>query len=238
MNQKWFWGTLLFLTLFSGSIVSWALISSPLRFEPQVINHFENDFNGQKQRTDIWVNQGRLTELLPLVTQEMEKNNWKSLGRGIDLGSAILGLNAKGLDFSDQFDVKVWEKDGVYRTIGLLQSKDTDTTYGATSDFPKTAFDMDKTLKNWNFPIPPPRGDDLLFNVQLKNVKLGIVLFSHSEEPFKNFKQLCSEKGFSQNLEEEEKNKKVFLLTDKKNKILAIFDQEGPTDSIALFQID
>ncbi len=236
MNQKWFWGTLIFLMLFSGSIVSWALISAPLRFGPQIISHFENDLNGQKQRTDIWVNQGRLTDLLPLVLSEMEKNGWKS--NGIDLSSALLGPSAKGLDFSDQLDVKVWEKDGTYRTIGLLQSKDADMTYGATSDFPKTAFDMNKTLKSWDFPIPPPDKKDLIFNVKLKNMKVGIILASGSENPFEKFTKNCYEAGYSMTLTEEEKNKKVFLLKNKKNRILAVFDRTQAANSIALVQID
>jgi hypothetical protein len=237
VNQKWFWGAFLFLLTMSGAVISWALISSSLHFSPQVISHFENDLNGQKQKTDIWVNQGRLTDLTPLVLKTMDEQKWRPLSQGANFTNALLGIPDQNFDFSDQLQIKVFEKDGIYRTLSMLQSKDTDVTYGATSDIPKIAFNAGNAKNNWNFSIPVPNGAQLIYGVKLQNMKLGLILYPHVRVPFNEFIQTCATAGYSVNLEQEEKNKKVFLIANKKNRILAIFNQEDSHNCISLVQL-
>jgi hypothetical protein len=238
MNQKWFWGTFVFLFILSVSVIGWALISSPLKFNPQLITHTEADFNGEKEKTDFWINQGRLIDLTPLITNEWTKDNWRPLGDGIDLTSVMLGSLGKGLDLSNQLQIKAFEKKGLYRTLGLWQSKDADATYGVTSDFPKAAFNSNEAKSNWKFPIPPPASSTALFEVKLQTLHIGVILLPRSAEPFSAFNEACANKGFTQTLISEEKGKKVFLLSDKKNKILVVFSQEESHNSISLVAIN
>jgi len=192
----------------------------------------------KKQKTDFWINQGQLTDLLPLITQSWTKDNWIPLNDGIDLTSVLLGSLSKDVDLSNQVQIKAFEKGGLYRTLGLWQSKDTDATYGVTSDFPKTAFNSNGAKSNWKFPVPPPSTNTALFDLKLQSLHIGVILLPHSEEPFHVFNTACANKGFTQTLISEEKGKKVFLLSDKKNKILVVFNQEELNNSISLVSIN
>jgi hypothetical protein len=121
--------------------------------------------------------------------------------------------------------------------LGMLQSKETDVTYGATSDIPKIAFNAENAKNNWNFPIPAPSGAQLIYGVKLQNMKLGLILYPPARIPFDEFIQTCATRGYSVSLEQEEKRKKVFLIANKKNRILAIFNQEDSHNCISLVQL-
>src|ERR1700679_3038701 len=148
MKQKWFWSTLVFWALLTSSVVSWALISSPLRFQPQTISRYETKVNGKSQKTELWINQGRLTDLMPIIVKEFTNDHWEPLGNGLDLTSTLLGSISDSFVLSDQVQVKLFEKNGLYKTLGLWQSKDTDETYGMTSEVPNTIFNLSQAKSN------------------------------------------------------------------------------------------
>jgi hypothetical protein len=237
MKQKWFWATLVFWTLSASSIVCWALISSPLRFQPQIISRYETKVNGQSQKTELWINQGRLTDLMPIIVKEFTTDHWKPLGNGLDLTSALLGSISDSFDLSDQIQVKLFQKNGLYRTLGLWQSKDTDETYGMTSEAPNAIFNLSQAKSNWGFPFPPPPSATQLFYEKLETLKIGFIYLPPGDAPVQQFNQICSSKGFSQILWQKENNKKIYILSDKKIKILAILNFDAHRNTISLVEI-
>ena len=237
MKQKWFWGTLIFLALFSGSIVCWALISSPLRFQPQTISQYTTQVNGQTQKTEFWINQGRLTELFPLIEKELKNDHWVPMMNGLDLTSVLLGPLGDSFDLSDQVQIKLFQKNGLYRAFGLWQSKSTEETYGMTTEVPSAVFNLSQAKTHWGFPFPPPPSTTQLFYEKLENLQIGFICLPVGEEPIEQFNQICASRGYSQTLWQKENAKKIYLLTDKKIKILAIFDFEDSRSVISLVEI-
>src|SRR5665213_44903 len=195
MKQKWFWTTLVFWTLLASSVVSWALISSPLRFQPQTISRYETKVNGQPQKTELWVNQGRLTDLMPIIVKEFTNNHWKPLGNDLDLTSSLLGSISDSFDLSDQIQIKLFEKNGFYKVLGLWQSKDADETYGMTSEVPNNAFNLSQSKSNWGFPFAPPPAATQLFYEKLETLKIGFIYLPPGDEPVQQFNQICSNQG-------------------------------------------
>jgi len=237
MKQKWFWSTLVFWALLTSSVVSWALISSPLRFQPQTISRYETKVNGKSQKTELWINQGRLTDLMPIIVKEFTNDHWEPLGNGLDLTSTLLGSISDSFDLSDQVQVKLFEKNGLYKTLGLWQSKDTDETYGMTSEVPNTIFNLSQAKSNWGFPFPPPPSATQLFYEKLETLKIGFIYLPPGDVPVQQFNQICSRQGFSQTLWQNENNKKIYIISNKKIKVLAIFNFETHRNTISLVEI-
>jgi len=237
MKQKWFWGALFFWILLSGSVVCWALISSPLRFQPQIISQYENLVNGQPQKTEYWINQGRLTDLMPIITKEFINDHWQPMNNGLDLTPILLGSLSNAFDLSDQIQIKLFEKNGLYKTLGVWQSKDTDETYGMTSEIPKTVFNLYRAKSTWGFPFPPPSATTQLFYEKLQNLEIGFICLSTGDKPIAQFDQTCSSYGYSQTLLQTEKNKKTYIISNKKTKILCILSLEDQRSVISLVEI-
>jgi hypothetical protein len=237
MKQKWFWATLVFWTLLASTVVSWALISSPLRFQPQTISRYETKVNGQPQKTELWVNQGRLTDLMPIIVKEFINDHWEPLGNDLNLTSTLLGSISDSFDLSDQVQIKLFEKKGVYKALGLWQSKNTDETYGMTSETPNTTFDLSQAKSNWQFPFAPPPATTRLFYEKLETLKIGFIYLPSGNEPIQQFDQICSAQGFSQTLWQKANDKKISILSNKKIKILAIFNFEPHRNVISLVEI-
>jgi len=76
MKNKWFWGTLAFWMIFAIALTGRALIYSSLRFDPQIISRYEIKTNGLVQSHKIWVNEGSLTALVPLVDDHLRQDGW------------------------------------------------------------------------------------------------------------------------------------------------------------------
>ncbi len=225
MKQKWFWATLVFWTLLASSVVCWALISSPLRFQPQTISRYETKINGQSQKTELWINQGRLNDLMPIIVKEFTNDHWKPFGNGLDLTSALLGSICDSFDLSDQVQIKLFEKNGLYKVLGLWQSKNVDETYGMTSDLPNSVFNLSLAKSSWGFPFAPPPSATQLFYEKLEMLKIGFIYLPPGDDAIQQFNQICSNQGFSEILWQEKKDKKVYILTNKKFKILAIVSE-------------
>lgn len=237
MKQKWFWITLFTWILFASSVVSWALISSPLRFQPQTISRYETKVNGQPQKTELWVNQGRLIDLMPIIIKELTNDHWAPLGNGLNLTSALLGSISNSFDLSDQIQIKLFEKQGLYKAVGLWQSKDMDVTYGMISEMPNTVFNLSQAKSHWGFPFPPPSAATRLFYENIEILKIGFIYLPIGDEPVQQFEKTCSNQGFSQTFWQKENNKKIYILSNKKVKILAIYNFESYYDVISLIEI-
>jgi hypothetical protein len=237
MKQKWFWTTLVFWILLASSVVCWALISSPLRFQPQTISRYETKVNGQYQKTELWVNQGRLTDLMPIIVKEFKNDHWKPLINGLDLTSALLGSISDSFDLSDQVQIKLFEKHGLYKALGLWQSKNSDETYGMTSEVPNATFCLSEAKSNWGFPFPPPLDVTQLYYEKFEGLQIGFIFLPLNDEPINRFEQTCIALGYTQTLWRKENNKKVYILSNKKTKILAIFNVENNQNIISLVEI-
>jgi hypothetical protein len=237
MKQKWFWATLVFWTLLASSVVCWALIASPLRFQPQIISRYETKVNGQSQKTELWVNQGRLTDLMPIVIKEFTNDHWQPLGSGLNLTSALLGSISDSFDLSDQIQIKLFEKNGFYKALGLWQSKETDETYGMTSELPNAAFNLSQARSTWGFPFAPPPNATQFFYEKLESLKIGFIYLPPGDESVRQFDQNCFDQGFSQIQWQQENNKKIYIFSNKKIKILAIYDFETHRNIISLVEI-
>jgi hypothetical protein len=237
MKQNWFWGTLFFWFVLTGSVVCWALISAQLRFQPQTISHYETKLNGKTQKTELWVNQGRLTELAPIITKKFAKDHWEPCANGLDLTSALLGSLGDSFDLSDQIQIKMFKKNGLYKALGLWQSKDTDETYGIISEVPGSILDLSQSKSNWIFPFPPPPDTIQLFSEKLGDLKIGFIFLPLNDEPVNRFKETCLASGFKQTFLREENNKKIFILVKNKTKILASLGIENNQNVISLIEL-
>ncbi|HTA76427.1 MAG TPA: hypothetical protein VK791_04655 [bacterium] len=237
MKQKWFWGTLFFWILLATSVVSWALISTPLRFQPQTISRYETKVNGSIEKTQFWVNAGRLTELEPIIAKELENDHWVPAANGLDLTSVLLNGLGENLDLSDQIQIKMFKKDGIYKSLGLWQAKETDQTYGMTTDIPGDILDLTQAKANWDFPFPPPAAAIQIVCEKLANLKIGFISTPLNVKPDLVINQFCLIGNLSQTLWQKEKDKISYILSGKKIKILAITSIEKDQNVISLVQI-
>jgi hypothetical protein len=237
MKQKWFWGTLFFWLLLATSVVCWALISTPLRFQPQTINQYETKVNGRVQKTQFWVNAGRLSDLEPIIVKELEADHWEPAANGLDLTSALLNGIGNNLDLTEQIQIKMFKKDGLYKSLGLWQAKETDQTYGMTTDIPNDILDLSQAKSSWDFPFPPPTAASQILCEKLENLKIAFISMPLNVQPENELNQFCLSGNLTQSLWQKEKDKIIYLLTNKKTKILAILSIERNQTNISLVQI-
>jgi len=238
MKQKWFWGTFVFLLLSASTVISWALISGPTLFKPQVISHVENDFNGQKQKTDFWVNGGSLTDLLPLIEKQWRDENWGSVGSDTNWANKLLRLPANDFDLTDQIQVRIYKKGDLYRVLGLLQSKDTEVTYGMTSDIPQESLDPRKAQEKWDFPIKPPIVKSALYSVHFQRMRIGVILSENSPNLLTVFLENASKAGFTARILSQLNHEKTFLLSNKAKRIIVLFDDKNSQSCLSLVSVD
>ena len=238
MKQKWFWITFIFWVFLAGSVICWALISSPLQFQPQTISRYETQVNGATQKTEFWVNAGRLSDLAPIISREWIKDNWKPLGAGLDLSSVLLKSLNSNYDLSDQLQIKAFERKDTYQVLGLWQSSESDETYGMTCQLPLEALNPIEAKNHWGFPIQPPPNTINLFYEQLSSFKIGFIRLPGEKIAVDTFEQNCSENGFKKTLiPSDEKDKKIFLLLKKEIRILAIENKDGSENLVTLISL-
>src|ERR1035438_10252493 len=121
MKNKWFWGSLAFWMIFAIGLTGRALIYSSLRFDPQIISRYEIKTNGLVQSHKIWVNEGSLTALVPLVDDLLRQDGWSSCANSQDLVPDLLQLDGLVPDISDRVQIKMFQKPGLHLALGLLQ---------------------------------------------------------------------------------------------------------------------
>lgn len=233
-KNKWFWFTFTFLTVFTLSVVSRALIFSPLRFEPKILGHFETEMNGSKQDNQVWVNDGNLKDLEKTIVQDWTGLGWKTVAQGMDFAPSLLGIGKTSEILSPYIQMKVFQKNDTLRTLSLMQDPQGDRTYGWVSETPKDVLDLERARTHWDFPFSPPKYAQRLICQKNPKFELAFIFLPPNGDLPKAFHQICSAQGFQIKPFQDAQNHLGYLLSRGSVRLLAILDAVEKEDRISL----
>jgi len=238
MIRKWFWFTLIFLFISTSSVISWAVIFAPIHFQPKIIEKFETQINGLKQKNEIWINQGSLEKLIPLIMEKWTNEGWVSEGSSLNLAPEFFGVLDESSSLDSKIQMKVFKKEKIYKTLGLLESADRNQTYGYVSEIPDAAFNPKQARARWKFPLLPPDTSDELFCQKLQNFQVAFISIPADKNPENTFNQLCLSQGFNQKIWRQEIDKKIYILTKGNKRIVAIISFEETRCHISMASLN
>ncbi len=231
-KNRWFWGTLLFWVLFSLAVTSRALIYSQLSFDPKIISRYEIHANGLTQSNQFWVNDGCLTDLLPLLERHYKQEGWTPCLSGKDLVPDLLQLEGLAPDISDQFQIKMFQKPGCRLALGLLQSADSPQTYGWEGVLPDACLNLKQERKAWGLPFPAPLEATQLISEKLENLEFGVALFNREKDLTDLFKSLCIRDQWKAIPLKPDAESLSFLISKGNEMLLAVLSHPDNGDSI------
>jgi len=238
MNRKWFWLTLVFLFIFTSSVISWAVIFSPIRFQPKIIEKFETQVNGLSQKNEVWVNQGSLEKLIPIITEKLAGDGWAVLGKSINLAPEFFGILDEESALDPKLQMKVFKKGKIYKTVGLWEASDENQTYGYVSEIPDASFSPIQARTQWKFPLKPPDDADELFCQKLENFQIALISLPMVKNPDNTLSQLCASQGFNRKLLRRESDKKTYLLSKSNTRIVAILSFEENQNYLSMVSLN
>ncbi len=238
MKRKWFWITLIFWASFTCTVITWPLIYAPVRFDPKIIGEFETKVNGFKQKNIMWINEGNLNDLLPIILEKLTKEGWISVGKNMDLTPVLLGIADESEQPSKHLLIKVFQRKDFYKTLGLWEPVGAGKTYGFVGEIPDSIFSLSQAKTHWDLPFTPPSDSNSLYCQKLNNIDIGLISLPYQDKFGDVFHQLCVTRGFSEKLLSSETDKKIFVLTKGRIKILAISEIENGQTSISMACLD
>lgn len=236
MRNKWFWGTLAFWVIFAIALTGRALIYSNLRFEPKVISRYDIQTNGLTQSHKLWVNEGSLGDLVPLVDDRLRQEGWVSCAGGRDLIPDLLQLEGLVPDISGLVQIKMFQKPGFHLALGLLQASGESRTYGWEGVFPDAVFDPTQARKGWDIPFPVPPDAKQLMNEKLENLQIALVILPPQKNLVSRFQDLCRKGNWEAVEWKSGGEEPAFLLTQGRNKLLAVLSRQSSEDVITLLK--
>ncbi len=238
MKNKWFWGTLSFWFIFAIAFTSRALIFSDVKFDPQIISHYEIKTNGLIQSHKLWINEGSLNNLLPLLSDRLRQEGWISCAGGRDIIPDLLQLDSSVPDISDKLQIKIYRKPGFHLSIGLLQREGETKTYGWESILPDMVFNQEQARKSWDLSFPTPSDAKQLVNEKLENLQIAMVILPLQKNLTGRFQELCQQGNWEAALWKKGETDPVFILTKGENKLLALLSHQDSEDVITLLRLD
>jgi hypothetical protein len=238
MRNKWFWGTLAFWVVFAAALTGRALIYSDLRFDPKVIGRYDIRTNGLAQSRKLWVNEGSLGDLVPLVDDRLRREGWASCAGGRDLIPDLLQLEGLVPDISDRVQLKMFQKPGFHLALGLLQATGEPKTYGWEGVFPDAVFDLNQARKGWDLPFPVPPDAKQLVNEKLENLQIALVILAPQKDLIGRFQDLCRKGNWETAEWKSGGEGTAFLLTQGSNKLLAVLSRQSSEDVITLLKFE
>lgn len=233
-GKRWFWVTLAFLFLFTLSVCSWALIFSPLQFDPKILGHFESEMNGSKQDNLIWVNDGSLKDLQGLIEKDWARAGWKPVAQGTDFAPSLLGFEKNSEVLSPYLQMKVFQKNETLRALSLMQDSQGDRTYGWVAETPKDILDLAKARAHWDFPFTPPKSATRLICQRNPKFQIAFIFLPKSQNLPRTFQGLCEDQGFQTKPFQNSPGHLGYLVHRGPARLLALLDQDGKDDLISL----
>jgi hypothetical protein len=234
MKFKWFWMTLLGLSIFTVAVFSRALIFGTHSFNPQIIGSFDADLNGLKQKNEIWVNSGNINDLQKELTQAWEKEGWAQVAQGMDFAPTLLGLNGMKDVLSPYLQMKLFEKGKMYRSLNLLQGSQNDQTYGWVSETPKDILDPSKAISHWDFPLRPPVQAKRLYLEKYMDCQMAFIFVPANLNPKTLFSNLCTDQNFELVSLGQTNERASFMLMKGHLRILAMLDYGSKENLISM----
>jgi hypothetical protein len=220
--------------MFTIAVFSRALIFSPHHFSPQVIGTFDADLNGSKQKNEVWINSGSMMESQKELTQDWLKDGWAPVAQGMDFAPTLLGLDNAPDVLAPYLQMKMFEKDGVYRFLSLLQDSEKDQTYGWVSETPKKILDPSQALSHWEFPLMPPKNPSKLYLQKCMNCQMAFIFMSQNTDLTGVFKTSCANQDFDLIPLSRSNDRLSFMLKKGKIRILAMLDYGENENLISL----
>ena len=233
-GHKWFWATLVSLSLFTLSVFSWALIFSPLRFDPMTLGHFESEMNGTTQDNVIWVNDGNLKGLQTLIEQDWARSGWHPVAQGTDFAPSMLGFGKGTNILSPYLQMKVFEKSDRFRTLSLMQDSQGDQTYGWVAETPKDILDPVKARAHWDFPFSAPKTATRLICQKNPKFRIAFIFLPKGGDLPEVFDGLCRNQGFQIKPFQDTPGHLGYLLQRGSARLMALLDPTGKEDLISL----
>lgn len=233
-GNKIFWATLASLCLFTLSVFSWALIFSPLRFDPQVLGHFESEMNGSAQDNVVWVNDGTLRALQVLIEQDWGRSGWRPVAHGTDFAPSMLGFGKGTNILSPYLQMKVFEKNDTFRTLSLMQDSQGDRTYGWVAETPKDILDPVKARAHWDFPFSAPKNATRLIYQRNPKFRIAFIFLPKGRDLPEVFRTICRDQGFQIKPFQDTPGHLGYLIQRGSARLLALLDPAGKEDLISL----
>ncbi|HVZ80575.1 MAG TPA: hypothetical protein VHE12_07225 [bacterium] len=237
-KNRWFWSTFSFLTLFTLSVFSWALIYSPLRFDPRTLGHFKTELNGFQQDNILWVNDGEPKALGSLIDREWAHSGWRPVAQGMDFAPRLLGLSDLPTVLSPYVQMRVYENTGSYRTLGLMEDPQGDRTYGWVAESPKGLLDLQKARAHWSFPFAPPRDAKRLIHQQNPKFELAFIFLPKTHDLDDEFERSCRSQGFETRQFQGTPDHSDYLLVKGQVRLLALLEPGTKEDLISLVRFE
>ncbi|HVM32207.1 MAG TPA: hypothetical protein VMU88_03670 [bacterium] len=237
MKKTWFWATLVFWCVFSSAVISRALIFAPLSFQPQMLRHFETRINGRAQRHDLWVNDGALNRLIPLIEAQYGKQGWKPVASGMDLAPEALGFKNPSVAFPDSFQLKLFQREGLFRVLGLWQSPREDKTYGWACDTPPIPPSPEQARPQWGFPLRPPAGAVSIYQSRIDGLAMAFFILPGTRPFQETIDSVVQSQGFQATPYYQDSSQTAFLLQKNKTRLLAQAAFQSGQTSIAVIDL-
>ncbi len=238
MNKYWFWGTIVFWFILASAFLSRALIFSPVCFSPKTICQYESTTNGVKETNLVWVNQGKLINLLPIIMDKFHSEGWTPEGRELNLTPILLELSNKNPSLEGRLEIHAFKKAGVTKALGLLENPDSGMTYGWEGELPGGIFNLTQARSHWDFPFSPPEESREIFCQKLQNFKIGLIYMDPSNSLRQKFFALCLQQGFNFRPWKGDPGREAYLLSKTSVRLLAVLNPQSLEDVIALVSLN
>jgi hypothetical protein len=140
--------------------------------------------------------------------------------------------------FPDSFQIKLFDRGGTIRTLGLWQSPREDQTYGWTCDTPKAAQDFKTARKNWDFPFTPPLNSLSFYQEKFNGLRMAVITLPPAKQAPELFRELCGAQSFDEKPYYQEGDKSSFILRKKGLCLLAQVTAQPNRVSISLVNLN
>jgi hypothetical protein len=236
MKYKWFWLTLA-IWFVLGAISSWALIFSPLNFNPEKKAHIEPEINGQKESDDFYVLSNPLQNCLIITTKNWEGEGWKCVTQGANIAPLLFGFQKNDTIFSSYINLSLFQKNDLYRILGLWSDEKDYQTYESVSEFPTSIFSEKNSIDHWDFPFKPPSGAfrPFCFNYDGQQIASWAQPYNGKDED--QFHELFSGQGFTGRLWSRRNEEAVYILQKDSIKLLAVIQYQNTRLTISLMKV-
>lgn len=236
-NYKWFWMTFggwCFIT----TMGAWALIFSPFHLNSKRISEFQVEINGYSALNQVLTSSFPIDRSLKAITGQWESEGWKSITNNFNMAPILMNIPEKYEKLASSLvQLQMFEKNGDYRLLGLLNDMNSNQTYQWINEFPKKAIRGQDPSKV-EFPLKPPQTASNVFTIKSEKVKTcswSVPVSFRIEDQFIHTYAL---QGFSGRVWSKRTGESIYILQRGSVKLLAVLNQSGNKNIISLVQLN
>jgi hypothetical protein len=235
-NYKWFWITFCgwcFIT----TMGAWALIFSPFHSSSKKISEFQVEINGYQGQNQVLTSSAPIDRSLKELTGQWEGEGWKSLTNNLNLAPILMNIpkNYEKLA-SSLIQLQIFQKNGDYRLLGLLNDVNSNQTYQWIDEVPKKALQGQDPSKV-EFPLKPPQNASNILTVKSEKIETCSWSFLTNSNIEDQFIHTYASQGFSGRTWSKQPGESIYILQRGSVKLLATLNQSGGKNIISLVKL-